>query len=527
MKLKRFVAKDMREALVKIKDELGPDAVIMSNKRIDDGVEIVAGVSTINDSLTQKVKQVQRNDMLKDRESLEQILKMAKARRESRKVLADDSVFISSAGATRALDDINASLESLKNARQQDVSEEDNSLDAFLDSVRNAPNVKNDRTDKFANSLVEILERQQNDAKKTADGAASQKTVAGSPFQEPPPSLSENSEFDSLFKKSRTKLEKEQHENESGIDTYRDKNPQIDDTNIQAVAEEVQVIRKLLQFELAGLMQESRNRQEPVRAMIERLLVSAGFDQDLSSELVSKVSVDASFNFAWRELSDILEKKIIVGNDEIVKQGGVVSLIGPAGVGKTTTLAKIAARFVMRYGPDRLAIVTADHYRIGAFEQVKTYGRIMGCAAFAVKSLNELPEILYTLRDKSLVLVDTAGVGLKDERFGTQIAQLKMQSSLKLKHYLVLPATAHRRVLTQAYNHFSPIGISGLILTKVDESQSLGDAISLSIKQKLPLTYATDGQRVPEDLFVPKSHLMAIKALSYVEDDVAKQIFRQ
>ena len=179
MKLKRFVAKDMREALVKIKDELGPDAVIMSNKRIDDGVEIVAGVSTINDSLTQKVKQVQRNDMLKDRESLEQILKMAKARRESRKVLADDSVFISSAGATRALDDINASLESLKNARQQDVSEEDNSLDAFLDSVRNAPNVKNDRTDKFANSLVEILERQQNDAKKTADGAASQKTVAG------------------------------------------------------------------------------------------------------------------------------------------------------------------------------------------------------------------------------------------------------------------------------------------------------------------------------------------------------------
>lgn len=89
----------------------------------------------------------------------------------------------------------------------------------------------------------------------------------------------------------------------------------------------------------------------------------------------------------------------------------------------------------MRYGPDRVALITADHYRIGAVEQVKTYGRIMGCSTFAIKSLDELPEMLYTLRDKSLVLVDTVGVGLHDERFGTQIAQLKQQSKLKLKHH--------------------------------------------------------------------------------------------
>ena len=158
--------------------------------------------------------------------------------------------------------------------------------------------------------------------------------------------------------------------------------------------------------------------------------------------LSDKIDSDASFNFAWRQLASIVEDKLQVGNDEIVSQGGIVTLIGPAGVGKTTTLAKLAARFVMKFGPDRVALVTADHYRIGAVEQVKTYGRIMGCSTFAIKSLDELPQMLYTLKDKSLVLVDTVGVGLKDERFGTQLAQLKQQAKLKLKHYLVLPATA-------------------------------------------------------------------------------------
>ena len=129
----------------------------------------------------------------------------------------------------------------------------------------------------------------------------------------------------------------------------------------------------------------------------------------------------------------------------------------------------------MKYGPDRVALVTADHYRIGAVEQVKTYGRIMGCSAFAIKNLDELPQMLYSLKDKSLVLVDTVGVGLHDESFGTPLAQLKGQSKLKLKHSLVLPATAQRRVLEQAYEHFSSIGLKGLILTKVDESQSLSD----------------------------------------------------
>ena len=216
-----------------------------------------------------------------------------------------------------------------------------------------------------------------------------------------------------------------------------------------------------------------------------------------------------------------------VGKDEIVRDGGVVTLIGPAGVGKTTTIAKLAARFVMKYGPDRVALITADHYRIGAVEQVKTYGRIMGCSTFAIKSLEELPEMLYTLRDKSLVLVDTVGVGLHDERFSTQLSQLKKFSKLNLKNYLVLPATAQRKVLEHAYEHFSSLGLRGVILTKVDETQSLADALSLCIKENLNLSYVTNGQRVPEDISIPDARDLTLKALSSVENDVAKYALDQ
>ena len=171
---------------------------------------------------------------------------------------------------------------------------------------------------------------------------------------------------------------------------------------------------------------------------------------------------------------------------------------------------------------NKMDILGANFY--GAVEQIKTYGRIMGCATYAVKNIAELPQLLYTLSDKSLILVDTAGVGFKDERFNAQLSQLKLQASLKLKHYLVLPCTTQRKVLQHAYEHFAMVGLTGLILTKIDECQNVGDALSLCIDMKLPISYITDGQRVPEDLDIPNPNALARKALSAVEDDIAQSM---
>lgn len=500
MKLKRFVAADMRAALSKIKEELGSEAVIMSNKRIDEGVEIIAGVeensvpaAPVTPLKGKNSAAVLTNAALKGDGPLSGYLK-------------DDEVTISA--GTRG-----------------------NPVRVDRDS-KTKNSVGDRKAESFAKSLLEILERQQSEEAKASSQRSSasslkeeQKTVESAPRKSPPQPLSARSGLKDLFEREQKKEEEKLSvEKTHGISSYKDSKTD-GDADLKVVRDEVGEIRKLLQFELAGLIKDSQIREQPVRAMTTQLLMSAGFGRDVAEKLTSQINEDASFNFAWRELSDILTRSFSVGKDEVISDGGIVALIGPAGVGKTTTLAKLAARFVMNYGPDGVAIVTADHYRIGAVEQVKTYGRIMGCTAFSVNSLTELPDLLYTLRDKSLVLVDTAGVGMNDERFGTQLSQLKMQSKLKLKHYLVLPATAQRKVLDQAYSHFADIGLEGMILTKVDESQSLGDALSLCIKRGLKLSYITDGQRVPEDLKVPDPRDIAMKALVSVENEAAQTAF--
>lgn len=542
MKLKRFVAKDMKEALTLVKDELGDDAIIMSNKRVAAGVEIVAGVESlpVNKPSTPPsprpaptnaggaINAAAGRDLGEDQvqlssrepkaqpdrrliggksqayaQSLIEILERQKAMsKEQGDQLLND--IAAKSGQTRERD-----YDYLQSRRPQSASLKGTGVSRIINPVPGDDDDMAIENKKAGPSRIDPSLDEDADL-----------------FKTPPLPLAQQREFKNFFVKSKTKQEKEAYESKAGIDTYRQST--VTDAavrkDLEKMRAEVENIRKLLQFELAGLMQDNRSRNEPVKAMIFKLLCSVGFSDKVSDHLVNQLPAEITFNGAWRELLSILERSIITGEDEIVSKGGIVTLIGPAGVGKTTTLAKLAARFVMRYGPQRVAIVTADHYRIGAVEQIKTYGRIMGCSTFAVKNIAELPQLLYTLSDKSLILVDTAGVGFKDERFNAQLSQLKMQSSLQLKHYLVLPCTTQRKVLQHAYDHFASIGLVGLILTKIDECQNVGDALSLCIEMKLPISYITDGQRVPEDLDIPNPNALARRALSAVEDDTARSM---
>lgn len=519
MKLKRFVASDMKTALNMIRDELGSDAIIMSNKRVDEGVEIVAGVETstgpknnaAGKGAAKTPAQVPRGSIPTIREPT--VGFSAHSRYDE---LDDDEVTL-----TRDKAKSNGAA-ALPSAKPKAAPAAPAPAPKPQRKVTNINDIKPkidppNQSQTFAKSLIEILERQKEQGTLPQSKSASETRAPSSDgdYDTPPMALFESDEFKALFEKSKAKFENEALAEEDGIDSYGSQ----DKESLHQMQEEVAVIRRLLQFELAGLLSESKFREEPVKAMVSKLLHSAGFSDQVCDILTENVNADASFNFAWREIAQILTDNLIVGEDEIVREGGIVSLVGPAGVGKTTTLAKLAARFVMKFGAESLAIICADNYRIGAMEQVKTYGRIMGCTCMTAKSLNELPEILYALKNKSLVLIDTAGVGLKDELFGTQLAQLKLQSALKIKHYLVIPVTSQQKVLNQVYEHFKSVDLSGLILTKVDESQSLGDALSLCIEKKLRISYIADGQRVPEDLSVPDKRVLAIKALSCVEDD--------
>ncbi len=492
MKLKRFTAPDMRQALAKIRAELGADAVIMSNQKTSEGIEIIAGI-----------EEPQKDPNLLDRLKDDEVSLSLNNKTTEKKIGGEKA-----SGFAQSLIEI---LERQSKLKQKENTI--NSLSSVKDVVKKLPEPSLEEEEEIFRDKA-LSERK--------EGAQVKERKARAPKP-----LSCQDDFSSIFKSKEQKESiKEISEKKHGISSYKDDSLDKGDETLELkrMKDELYSIRKLLQFELAGLLSDNRSRKEPVRAMTYELLKGAGLSDKLSQSLSQKIDADASFNFAWRQLSEIISDKLQVGQDEIINEGGIVTLVGPAGVGKTTTLAKLAARFVMKYGPEQLAIVTADHYRIGAVEQIKTYGRIMGCTALAVKSYAEIPKLLLTLGDKSLVLIDTVGVGLNDERFGTQLAQLKQQSQLKMRHYLVLPATAQRRVLEQVYSHFSDISLTGLILTKIDESLSLGDALSVCLERDLCLSYVACGQRVPEDLKVPSVREMTTNLLSSIENDAVRQI---
>ena len=150
------------------------------------------------------------------------------------------------------------------------------------------------------------------------------------------------------------------------------------------------------------------------------------------------------------QLAEVLTAQLKISEDEILRQGGAVALLGPTGVGKTTTIAKLAARFAMKYGAEQVALITTDNYRIGAHEQLQTYGRIMGCPVRQVRDAEELANALYQFRHRRLVLIDTAGVGQRDIRLTEQLDTLVKNAKVRIRSYLVMSATSQRRVMQEA-----------------------------------------------------------------------------
>jgi flagellar biosynthesis protein FlhF len=190
-------------------------------------------------------------------------------------------------------------------------------------------------------------------------------------------------------------------------------------------------------------------------------------------------------------------------DEQILQKGGVVALVGPTGVGKTTTAAKLAARYAMRHGSSKVALITTDSYRIGAQEQLRSFGELIGVPVYAVNSADELHTTLHSLQDRELVLIDTAGLSQRDRQLLEQLAILRT-GEIKIDPYLVVAANSQESALNEAVTMFNRIELKGAILSKLDEGGSLGPALSVLIRHQLPLHYLGDGQRVPEDLQVAR-----------------------
>jgi len=238
-----------------------------------------------------------------------------------------------------------------------------------------------------------------------------------------------------------------------------------------------------------------------------------GIPADLARPLLDKVAGISDVRQAWRMLLAHLAHAIRTPEQEPLEEGGVIALVGPAGMGKTTTLVKLAARYVLKYGAQSIALVSLDSYRIGAQEQLKTLGRILGVSVTPVDPGQSLLQALAPLARKRVVLIDTAGLPANDPGLRLQLEMLASRG-VKSRNYLVMAATSQGQVLKAAYHSYKQCGLSGCILTKLDESASLGEALGLAISQRLPVAYLTDGPRIPDDLHVWRSHQLVSRAVS-------------
>ena len=271
------------------------------------------------------------------------------------------------------------------------------------------------------------------------------------------------------------------------------------DPALVAMRQEISQLRGLLEHELAHLTWGDLNRNNPARVELLKRMNAMGTKPRFAQQLVERVAHLPDLEQAWKAALGLFAETMPVTDKVILDEGGMVAVVGSTGVGKTTTVAKLAARYSLRHGNRRVALVTTDSYRIGAHEQLLTYGKILGVPVHVASDHQELERVLRSLMDKHLVLIDTAGMSQRDMRLSEQFATLH-QVGMPIKTYLVISATAQGAVQEETIKAFRGVALNGCILTKVDETASLGGTLSVISEQQLPMAYVCDGQRVPEDL---------------------------
>ena len=264
---------------------------------------------------------------------------------------------------------------------------------------------------------------------------------------------------------------------------------------------ELRDMKNSFQSQLNAISWESAQHQSPNARQLTQRMLEAGFTQDLAKRVLKKLPADLALEDAIIWSRNLLSKNIqcIENEAEILDSKGVYAFLGPTGVGKTTTVAKIASRFALQHGKASVALISTDTYRIGGNEQLHIYAKILGVEMLTAKDGVELDAALEKLSKKKLVLIDMAGLSHKDKMVEKQLEMLS-STQTKIKKVLCLNAnntTESLNAVTQAY---SSKGIEGCIITKVDESISLGGILNAVMQNKLRVLYITNGQRVPEDI---------------------------
>lgn len=403
MKVKRFFAKSMAEALKQVSEQMGPDAVILSNRRVDGGVEIVT--------------------------ALDYDENMARQRLGNRAEAATNGSRL-------------AELQADQHRRLEDE------LSRSRDRIR------------------EVRE------KRASQGAGYAKaSFAGTPEAVGPASSDRPNSAS------------------AGGESYSDE--------LARMRAEISSLRDLMQGRKPGAAPEPSATSAVQQRLAERLQ-EFGLGAELAASIARRHKA-GRLEDGWKQSLKMLCTGVRTARMEWLDQGGVYALVGPTGSGKTTTIGKLAARYVLKHGADSVALVTTDRYRVAAHEQLFVFGRILNVPVRVVDESHSLDDILDELSDRHLVLIDTAGLTSADKGYQEQLAELA-RSHHNVKTHLVVAATSQPRIMKSVWHCYKMANLAGCVMTKVDEAVTLGEGLGFVMETGLPVAYYTNGQKIPEDL---------------------------
>ncbi|MGK0444782.1 MAG: flagellar biosynthesis protein FlhF [Bermanella sp.] len=453
MKVRRFTASSMQKALKTVRDEMGPDAVILSNHRVTGGVEIIVA-QNYEPISAKKAAPVHHTDDFEDNDDHVPAKKPAKTSEQNPWPFLNANERHDVEEQLKLQDQ----LEDLKRQRAQEQP-----LQAPSKSAMNVQSKAG-----LQESLQQIKQQRQDPS------------YAYQPPEHAAPAP-------------------------TNIDRREAKHAQHNQQILNDVRNELNDLKDLLVGNGSEPVQQRQNfiwkKFSPANALQAKLwqrLEQMGFDDWLIHRLLHNIQSHADEKQAWQASLHDLAQHINISPSDRLKRGGVFALVGPTGAGKTTTIAKMAVRYTLEHDGAKVGLITMDNYRLAAHDQLRTLGQILGVPVQVADQDHPLSECIKQLEGCDLVLIDTAGLTPEHPMLKYQLDQLA-QLKTPVNTLLALPATSNSRVLRKVYHNYKAAKLSGCVLTKVDEASSLGDAITVLLECKLDLAYSTDGQRIPDD----------------------------
>jgi len=294
------------------------------------------------------------------------------------------------------------------------------------------------------------------------------------------------------------------------VPSLADASPATAQREQAAVMNELRSMKGLIEDRFSALAFMEQLHRNPRQSALSQRLLEAGFSPALVRKLVEHLPTDVTNEVDWAQ--GVLSRNLQSDEASLPLEdlGGVYALSDATGVGKTTSTAKIAASFAARHGVANLGLITLDAYRMAAHEQLRAYGRILGVPVHTAHDRASLDDLLELLAGKKLVLIDTAGMAQRDQRTRELLDMLAHRAIQRL---LVVNAAAQGETIDDVMQGYNAASCRGAVLSKIDEAVKIAPALDALIRHKLRVVGVANGQRVPEDWHRLSSQALIQRAL--------------